>query len=137
MTIISTPIDHRTYLRPLLIGFGAGILLFAVSLLGLAVAMVEFLRPVLIPGINLVRVFAVNPTSTTLPILAGIVLNGVIFALFFTSFSLISQHFTSPGKKRVAIIVLVLSFLLVTGMANELYGFWNSSNKSWIWQLGA
>ena len=137
MTIISAPIDHRTYLRPLLIGFGAGILLFGVSLLGLAVAMVEFLRPVLIPGINLVRVFVVNPTSTTLPILAGIVLNGVIFALLFTSFSQISQRLTSPGKKRVAIIVLVLSFLLVTGMANELYGFWNSSNKSWIWQLGA
>lgn len=131
------PIDHRIYLRPLLIGFGAGVLLFAVSLLGLAVAMVEFLRPVLIPGINLVRVFTSNPTATTLPILAGIVLNGVIFALLFTGFFLISQRLTSPGKKRAAVFAVVLCFLLLTGMVNALYEFLVSADKSWIWQVGA
>ena len=128
---------QTAYLRPLLTGFGLGVMLYLFAIFGLVIAFIEFLRPLLIPGINLVRLLAGSTANTVLLLVVGIALNGAIYSLLFHACSQVSQKASSPGMKRAALFSIAVVFLLVTGMAYELYLFWASPDKSWIWQVGA
>jgi hypothetical protein len=65
-----------------------------------------------------------------------VLLNGIIFAILFSVFSLASSR--TSGVPRIALVTLiVLGFLFVTGMIGDALALMTSSNTSWIFNVGA
>jgi uncharacterized membrane protein YciS (DUF1049 family) len=122
--------------RSLLLGFGLGALLLALSTLGLVIAFLEFLRPVLIPGVNLTTAW-LSTSSTSNLILAGFAMNGTIFSILLFCLMIIRQKIEDKNKKTVASLAVVLGFLLLTGMLPDIYSYIISPDKSWIFRVGA
>ncbi len=81
------------------------------SALGLGIAFVEFVRPILAPGIDLSRL--------------------LYTALCFSLFSI--QKNVGPRKAKWLMLVFIsLVFLALTGMLTNLYVFFTAPNKAWI-----
>jgi hypothetical protein len=130
---------EMTSIKPLIFGFFTGVLLLPVAILGLVVAFIEFLRPVLMPGIELLRALP-EGILQSFPIgllIAGVVLNGIIYALLFFLISLVQGNITNKGMKVAAITLVILGFLTATGMVVNFLDFLASPNKSWIFEVGA
>ena len=123
-------------IKSLVFGFVTGTLFFGIAPLGLGIAFVEFLRPILIPGVNLFQPFW-QSTSGSMSLALGLFLNGIIYAMLFLSFSLIRKHVTNKKAKHLASFLLALSFLAVTGMLTNTYLLLTSPDKSWIFRIGA
>jgi len=128
----------KLVVKSLMLGFIIGIIFFAVFPLGLVIAFVEFLRPLLIPGHDLFK--SLWQTSGFVPAsqwIFAIALNGVIYTILFFSILLIKKNVTDSRMKFFVIVVVILMFFSVTGMLTNLYYFFISPNKSWIFQIGA
>ncbi len=126
----------KLIIKSLVFGFMMGTLFFGIAPLGLGIAFVEFLRPILIPGVNLFQLFW-QSTSGSVSLTLGLFLNGMIYTMLFLSFSLIRKHLTSTKAKHLASLLVALSFLAVTGMLTNTYLFLTSPDKSWIFRIGA
>jgi len=121
-------------IRSLLLGFGTGTLFFLISPLGLGIAMVEFFKPVLAPGVSLVVLFSKGGGGPLLlPI--GLILNGLTYSVFFLSLGLVNLHLNQ--HQILARIAVVLGFLTATGMLYNVILLLTSPDKSWIFQVGA
>lgn len=129
---------HMTKLirRSLIYGFIAGTVFFAIAPLGLGIAVIEFLRPILIPGVSLFQLFRQNLTGIGTLIL-GLILNGIIYSLLFLSFSLAREYVTGRKAKLLTSVLVSLAFLTATGMLGKLVLLLTSADKSWIFQIGA
>lgn len=126
----------RLTINSLAYGFVAGIVFFALAPLGLGIAMIEFLRPLLIPGVALFQLFWRDLTGAA-GLILGLVLNGMIYSILFLSFALVRKHITSRNGKLLTVVVVCLVFLAATGMLNNIYLLLTSPDKSWIFQVGA
>ncbi len=121
-------------------GFLTGAGFVFVATLGLVIAFIEFLRPVLIPGIDLLvrllpqEVIQAFPVS---PFIPGIILNGLIYAGLFLAISLAKESISNRTFRVSAIALLILGFLALTGMIADFLVFLGSPDKSWIFEIGA
>lgn len=129
------PYMIKSIIKSVVFGFIIGGVFLGVSPLGLSIAFVEFLRPILIPGIDLFRPLWKN-TSSSSPWILGIILNGLIYTLLFISISLIRKQAVSIKVKFWEILFVVTTFLAITGMLTNLHYFLTSPNKSWIFRIG-
>ncbi len=127
-------------IESLLFGFLVGIIFFAIAPLALGIAFVEFLRPILIPGIDLLKLFWPWQSSGNIPAsqwTLSIALNGFIYSILFFAILLARKNIADRKRKLFTIIVVILIFLLITGMLTNLYSYFISPNKSWILNVGA
>lgn len=129
---------HMTKLvrKSLVYGFIAGTVFFVIAPLGLAIAMIEFLRPILIPGVALFQLFWQNLTGAV-GLILGLILNGVVYSLLFMSFSLVAKYVTDRKAKLLTTVLVSLVFLAATGMLDNIVLLLTSPDKSWIFQVGA
>ncbi len=123
-------------IKSLVLGFMIGTVFFGIAPLGLGIALVEFMRPILIPGIDLFRPLYASGSGSW-PWIFGFLLNGLICtALFLSIFAVRKQ-----GVHRKARLLMILSvspvFLAITGMLTDLYFLFTSPDKSWIFRIGA
>lgn len=126
----------RVLIKSLVLGFAVGTVFLGIAPLGLGIAFVEFLRPILIPGIDLFRTLY-QSESGSLPWIIGLILNGLIYTALFLSILLIQKHVAHRKGKFVMILFVSLVFLAITGMLTNFYLFLTSPNKSWILRIGA
>jgi hypothetical protein len=125
----------KLILKSLVFGFIVGAIFLGLAPFGLVFAFVEFLRPILIPGIDLFRPLWQN-TSGSSPWILGVTLNGLIYTILFLTILLIRKHVVSRKVKFLTIFFVVLVFLAITGMLTNFYYFLISPNKSWIFGVG-
>lgn len=135
----SKMVDMKTSIKPLIFGFLTGIALVFVSVLGLVVAFIEFLQPVLTPGTEFLRALPEGFLQSFLIslLIAGILLNGIIYAVLFFVISLAQRNTHNKGIKVAAIALVILIFLTVSGMVADFLAFLASPDKSWIFEVGA
>lgn len=126
----------KLIIKSLVFGFVIGTIFMGIAPLGLGIAFVEFLRPLLIPGINLLQSFWQSPGGSP-ALLLGLFLNGIIYAMLFLSFSLSRKQVVSRKAKHLISWLVALLFLAVTGMLTNVVVLLSSENRSWIFQLGA
>lgn len=122
--------------QALIYGFVTGTLLFVIAPLGLGIAMIEFLRPILVPGIGLLQLFWQSPAGAVV-LVSGLLLNGVIYSMLFLSISLLREQAFSRNTKLLTAVLVTLVFLAATGMLTNIYLLLVSPDKSWIFQIGA
>lgn len=131
----------KLVIQSVVFGFMIGMVFFVVAPAGLSVGLVEFLRPLLIPGIDLFphlfRPLLANPSGSINPLVLGLILNGLIYAALFLTISLIRTHVASRRMRRFALLLVILLFFAVTGMLRNVYSWLTSPNKSWIFRSGA
>ena len=120
----------------LIYGFIAGTVFFAIAPLGLGVALIEFFRPILMPGVSLFQLFWQN-LAGPVGLLLGLILNGVVYSLLFMSFSLVAEYVTDKKARLLTAMLVSLVFLAATGMLGNIYLLLTSPDKSWIFQIGA
>ena len=125
----------KLIIKSLVLGFIVGAVFLGLSPLGLVIAFVEFLRPILIPGIDLFQPLVRN-VGGSLSMMLGLILNGLIYSILFLSILAIRKYVVSRKIKFMAILFVILAFLAVTGMLANLYYFITSPNKSWIFMVG-
>ena len=126
----------KVIIRSSVFGFIIGTVFLAIAPLGLGIAFVEFLRPILIPGIDLFR--SLYPRGTgALPWIFGLILNGLIYTALFLSIVVIRKHVVRRKVKFLMILFVSLVFLALTGMLTNFYVLFTSPNKSWIFRIGA
>jgi len=77
-------LTRKLLIKPTLISFILGIVLFGIAPLGLGLSFVETLRPVLIPGVTVVQLLGVN-TSGSVTLFIALLLNGVIYSILVLS----------------------------------------------------
>ncbi len=126
----------RVIIKSLVLGFVIGTVFLGIAPLGLGIAFVEFLRPILIPGLVLIRPLY-QSGSGLLPWILGFILNGLIYTALFLSILLVQKHVVQRRVRVVMILFVSLVFLAITGMLTNLYFFFTSPNKSWILRIGA
>lgn len=126
----------KFYRKPLVYGFVVGVLFFVLAPLGLGIAIIQFLRPILIPGVALFQLFLRDFTGA-MGLILGLVLNGVIYSMLLLSFALVRKHIASRNGKFLTTAVVCLVFLAATGMLTNIYLLLTSPDKSWIFQVGA
>lgn len=120
-------------IKPLVFGFITGVVFVFVSTLGLVIGFFEFIRPALSPGTEILRGSAENIPA---PLIVGIILNGIIYAALFYAIALTKKFF--DGRKRtLAIAVIIIIFLALTGMLSDIFTFIVSPDKAWIFNVGA
>ena len=128
-------------LKSVVFGFMVGTICFIVAPAGLSVGLVEFLRPLLIPGIDLFphlfRPLLANPSGSISPLVLGLILNGCLYAALFLAISLIRAYVENRQVKRFALLLVILLIFAVTGMFRNVYLWLISPNKSWIFRVGA
>ncbi len=123
-------------IKSLVLGFSIGTVLFGIAPLGLGIALVEFLRPTLIPGIDLFRLLCPSGGGS-LPWIFGFILNGLIYTALFLSIFAVRKHVVDRKVRLLMILSVSLVFLAITGMLTDLYFLFTSPNKSWIFRIGA
>ena len=123
----------KVIIKSLALGFIIDTVFLGIAPLGLGIAFVEFLRPILMPGIDLFRSFY---QSGSLPWIFGFILNGLIYTILFLSISLLKKYVVNRKVKLLTILAAILTFLAITGMLTNLYSFLTSPNKSWIFRIG-
>ncbi len=126
----------KVIIKSLVLGFIIGTVFLGIAPLGLGIAFVGFLRPILIPGIDLFRPLY-QSGSGSLPWIFGFILNGLIYTALFLSILLIQEHVVQRRAKVLMILFVSLIFLAITGMLTNLYLFFTSPNKAWILRIGA
>ncbi len=126
----------KVSITSLVLGFIIGTVFLGIAPLGLGIALVEFLRPILIPGIDLFRPLY-QSGSGSLPWIFGFMLNGLIYTALFLSILLIQKHVVQRRVRVVMILFVSLVFLAITGMLTNFYFFFTSPDKSWIFRIGA
>ncbi len=123
-------------IKSLVLGFIIGTLFFGIAPLGLGIALVEFLRPILIPGIELFRPLYPNGSGSW-PWIFGFILNGLIYTALFLSIFAVRKHVVDRKVRLLMILSVSLVFLAITGMLTDLYFLFTSPDKSWIFRIGA
>ncbi len=123
-------------IKSLVPGFIIGTVFFGIAPLGLGIALVEFLRPILIPGIDLFRLLYPSGGGS-LPWILGFILNGLIYTALFLSIFAVRKHVVDRKVRLVMILSVSLVFLAITGMLTDLYFLFTSPDKSWIFRIGA
>lgn len=126
----------KVTIKSLVLGFIIGTVFLGIAPLGLGIAFVEFLRPILVPGIDLFRSLS-QSGSGSLPWIFGFILNGLIYTALFLSILVIQKHAVHRKVKFLTIVFVSLVFLAITGMLTNFYLFFTSPNKSWIFRIGA
>ncbi len=123
-------------IKSLVLGFIIGTVFFGIAPLGLGIALVEFLRPILIPGIDLF--LPLYPSGGgSLPWIFGFILNGLMYTALFLSIFAVRKHVVHRKVRFLMILSVSLVFLAITGMLTDLYFLFTSPDKSWIFRLGA
>ena len=128
----------KLVVKSLILGFVIGIIFFALAPLALGIVFIEFLRPVLIPGIDLLKSF--SQTTGSIPAsqwIFAIALNGLIYSILFFAILFTLKNIADRKKQFFTIVVIIIIFLLITGMLTNLYSLLTSPNKSWILDVGA
>lgn len=72
----------RVYLKSAACGFALGSILFAIAPLGLGIYIIEFLKPLLVPGLLITQLLignSIGPTSIAI----ALMLNGFLFTIPF------------------------------------------------------
>ena len=123
-------------IKSLVLGFIIGTVFFGIAPLGLGIALVEFLRPILIPGIDLFRPLY-SSGGGLLPWIFGFILNGLIYTALFFSIFVVRKHVVHRKVRFLMIFSVSLGFLAITGMLTDLYFLFTSPDKSWIFRIGA
>ena len=129
----------KLVMKSLAFGFLIGTVFLAVAPFGLMIAFVEFLRPILIPGIDLFQPLWQH-AGGVLPFPAwiyGLILNGLIYSMLCLVFLLTQKYVASKTVKCFLALFVVLLFFTVTGMLANLYWFLISPKKSFIFRIGA
>ncbi len=106
--------------KALVLGFIIGTVFLGIAPLGLGIAFVEFLRPILIPGIDLFRSLYLSGTGAW-PWVLGLILNGLIYTALFLSILVIQKHAVHRKVKFLTIVFVSLVFLAITGMLTNFY----------------
>ena len=135
----------KIIVKSLKLGFIVGLIFFAIAPLGLAIAFFEFLSPVLLPGKKLIHIlWPLSPPGVfgqvRIPAnwwLSLIMLNGLVYSIFFFTIFLTRKIIANRTSKWIAISTIVLIFLAATGMLTNIYFLCTSPDKSWILQVGA
>ena len=120
--------------KPLIYGFITGVLLVFIATLGLAIGVVAFLRPLLSPGTEMIRGYA---QSIPAPLIVGILLNGVIYAIVFSLIASTKKFAENKTARIIFIVLIIIVFVILTGMMSNLFDFLVSPDKSWIFNVGA
>ena len=123
-------------IKSLVLGFIIGTVFVGIAPLGLGIALVEFLRPILIPGIDLFRLLYPSGGVSWLWIF-GFILNGVIYTALFLSIFAVRKHVVDRKVRLLMILSVSLVFLAITGMLTDLYFLFTAPDKSWIFRIGA
>ena len=87
---------RKLLIKPTLISFILGIVLFGIAPLGLGLSFVETLRPVLIPGVTVVQLLGVN-SSGSVALFTALLLNGVIYSILALSILATRSHLNKSG----------------------------------------
>lgn len=74
----------KLIIRSMIFGLILGTLFFVISPLGLGSYFIEYLRPILIPGVLLTQIF-LNVIGI-IPLLLALFLNGMIYSILFFGF---------------------------------------------------
>ncbi|MEX0931322.1 MAG: hypothetical protein WDZ88_01085 [Candidatus Paceibacterota bacterium] len=124
----------KSYKKSTIFGAILGVVFVFISTLGLVVGMIEFLRPVLSPGTELLRgrvdMLPFNP------LLLGLVLNAFIYILLFTSISF-ARRAETKQKRIVGVVSVLVVYFALTGMFGEILALLTSSDPLWIFRVGA
>ena len=128
----------KLVIKSLIFGFIVGIIFFAIAPLALGIAFIEFLRPLLVPGVDLFKSFwqttGLIPTSQWI---FAIALNGFIYSILFFAVLFSNKNILDKKTKFLVIGLIIIIFLAATGMLTNFYSFLTSPNKSWILEIGA
>ena len=81
----------KLIIKSIIYGFIVGTAFFAIAPFGLGVYFIEFLKPVLIPGVLLTQLILGNTVGSITLILA-LFLNGLIYTVLFLSFALTRKY---------------------------------------------
>jgi len=112
----------KLIVKSLVLGFMTGTVFLGLAPFGLGFSFVEFLRPILMPGIDLFQPLGRN-IGGSLAMLLGLILNGLIYFIFFLSILTIQKYVVSRKMKVAAILCVVLVFLAITGMLSGVWHF--------------
>jgi hypothetical protein len=91
----------KLILKSIISGFVLGTVLFVVAPLGLAIYFIEYLKPVLIPGVSLAQFFLGNTDSIT-PMILAFIFNGLIYSIPFLGFSLIRAYVAKKKETELS-----------------------------------
>lgn len=75
----------KLIIRSMIFGFILGTVFFVISPLGLGIYFIEYLRPILIPGVLLTQLILGNVIGP-IPLLLAFFFNGVIYSILFLGF---------------------------------------------------
>ena len=82
-----SPFIVKLIVKNTVYGFILGTILFGIAPLGLGISFIEYLKPVLVPGVFLTQLILGN-TVGPMQLLLALFLNGIIFSIPFLVFSL-------------------------------------------------
>jgi hypothetical protein len=88
----------KLILKSIISGFILGTVLFVVAPLGLAIYFIEYLKPVLIPGVSLAQ-FILGNTDSITPMIFAFIFNGLIY-IFDSFFGLLTNSCICFKKER-------------------------------------
>ena len=121
----------KLIIKSLFFGFIVGVIFIVIAPLALGIAFIENLRPILIPGVALSK--SIWPTADSVSTgqwIFAILVNGLVYSILFFAVLLARKNIVGRKTKLFIIVVIMLIFLLITGMLTNLYALFISPNKS-------
>jgi len=76
---------NTIFSRSIVYGFVLGTVLFVIAPLGLGIAFIELLKPLLVPGV-LVTQLLLDSNGGMVPVVLALIFNGIIFSLLFFAY---------------------------------------------------
>ena len=109
----------KLVIKSLIFGFITGTVLLVISFFMIVSTFVEFFIPILTPGATLVDLYSGNAPTYVIWI-SIFVLNVLVYSTLYFIISLIAKKILSRKAKFIAVFIVVVLFLVFTGMISNL-----------------
>jgi hypothetical protein len=128
----------KSVAKAILAGFIVGAIGVVIAPLGLQIAAIEFFRPILIPGIDVLQPLWLHAFGAVISPawLLGLILNGVAYATLFLIISLIRLCGFSGVIIWLMTLAVIFAFLAFTGMLTRICDWFTPLYRSWIAPIG-
>ena len=88
----------KLHIKPIIFGFILGIAFFGIAPLGLGIWFIEYLKPILVPGIFLAQL-ASGDAIGLVPLIFAVFLNGIIYSIIILAISLVPAYLINKVKR--------------------------------------
>ena len=128
----------RSVAKSILAGFIVGAIGLVIAPLGLQIAAIEFFRPVLIPGIDVLQPLWLHAFGAPMmpAWVLGLLLNGGAYAVLFLTISFVRLFGFGGMITWLMTVAVIFAFLAITGMLTRVCDWFVPVYRSWVVPIG-